>query len=124
MVTLNGLTTYCWICLETFVSVHKAQTCGISLRKKLCAVSVGKGNTEVNYQPQGRQDKLATVKDSKTDVSSFRSSSESTSIHSDEGLKLEMPQYSTKHNPQVKIPYTMSCAIAAVCENPGSSSVQ
>ena len=31
---------------------------------------------KVNYQPQGREGKLATVKDSKTDVSGFSPSSE------------------------------------------------
>ena len=45
---------------------------------------MGKLNTKIDYQPQGRLGKLATVKDSKTDVSSV-----SPSIHSDEELTLE-----------------------------------
>ena len=39
---------------------------------------MGKCNTTIDYQPQGRKGKLATLKYSKTDVSS-----------SDEGLTLE-----------------------------------
>ena len=50
----------------------------------MCAASVEKQNTKINYQPQGRKDLLATVKKSKTDDSSV-----SPSIHSDEGLTVE-----------------------------------
>ena len=37
---------------------------------------VGEGNTKINYEPRSRKGKLATVKDSKTDVSIFIPSSE------------------------------------------------
>ena len=61
---------------ETRTSIAIAQ-------KNLCAPSVAKSNTNINYLPQGQYAKLATVKDSKTDVSSVSRSS----IYHDDGPK-------------------------------------
>ena len=43
---------------------------------RMCSVFFNKLITKINYAPQGRWGKLATVKDSKTDVSSVSSSSQ------------------------------------------------
>ena len=48
----------------------------------MCAASVGKINTKVNYQPQGQLIKLDTVKDSKTDVRQSKSGNSSERCYS------------------------------------------
>ena len=62
----------------------------------MCPLSDYMASSKIDYQPQGRYGKLATVKDSKTDVSSVSPLSEWIPdsdlwirIHSDEGLMLE-----------------------------------
>ena len=42
----------------------------------MCLNNTIQKDTKIDYQPQGREGKLAKVKDSKTDVSSISSSSE------------------------------------------------
>ena len=56
------------------------------VQKKLYVVSVGKWSTntaEIDYQPHGQWGKLATAKDSKTDVSNLSPSSEWTLYQSE-----------------------------------------
>ena len=61
--------------LKSHRTVHVPVVCYVTFPISLfprCDINANKSSpvTKVNYQPQGRWDKLATVRDSKTDVSS------------------------------------------------------